>query len=166
MVNGKTFTPGKEPKAIKKEERIEIPAPVFQNHRNKRNTIYNDIEELALKKLSEEEEFVVKSQALIDNNSNRCEFDGYAEKDGKSCFIEIKRLHSSKDIHHIIPMLYKQSRVISEIGNSNILFYNVFLTDDIIDNTEKSQISDLLGKELNCEVICKFYAINEFGIEK
>lgn len=62
-------------------------------------------------------------------------------------------------------MLYSQSRVISEIGNSNILFYNVFITVDIIDNTEKSQISDLLGKELSCEVICKFYAINEFGIE-
>lgn len=166
VVNGKTFTPGKEPTAIKKEEKIEISAPVFQNHRNKRNTIYNDIEELALKELSEEEKFVVKSQAFINNGSNRFEFDGYAEKDGKTCLIEIKRLHSIKYIHHIIQMLYKQSKVISEIGNTNTVFYIVFIIDDIIDNTEKTSIIALLEKELSCDFVCKFYTLKEIGIDE
>lgn len=166
VVNGKTFTPGKEPTAIKKEEIIELSAPVYKNHSNKRNTSYNNIEEFALKKLSEEEDFVVKSQAFINNGSNRCEFDGYAEKEGKTCFIEIKRLFSIEYIHHVVKILNKQSRVIYEMGNSNTVFYIVFITDDIFDKTKKSTIRDLLVEYLNCNVVCKFYTLKEIGIDE
>lgn len=162
-INGMTFEPGKEPKKIKKEEKIEISnkSCPTADRKNETEKILYKIEELVLRKLSEDEGMTIKSDIRVAGSNLSCVFDGYGEKDGKSHLVEVKFLSGGNDIERVIGILNRQANVVFEVHSRNAVFDIVFVVKEIINEVQKQSIMAKLDEQIQCEHKYHFYTLKE-----
>lgn len=165
FVNGKSYSPGEEPKAIAKEERINICRQRKSSEYNMKATGDNMCgrETLALRKLSNDMQLNIKSDVCIGGKINGYIFDGIAEKDEEQYFIELKHIKNIDQLDRVLPFLFRQAGFIQRLNSPYSIFLIVFILGKSMTDADKEKAESLIDANIVCRHKCIFYSCEEIG---